>query len=282
MICWMFPGQPIAFADAPVDAPSDYIEFRETARICRETTGFNPLESGTSSPDLSESVRLQLFGACISLHRFNQLTRQGDRPDLIAEHSMGIYPALAASGSIDATTALELTWRIGRCMAEMGNRREYALGCVIGLTRGPLEAVAANNGVHIANHNTSRHFLLAGEREQVAAALAEAKGSGAFSVSSFRCDAPLHTPLIAEISRELQRIVAEYSFREPQIPLVEHIAQTTLTAATIPAFLVDELCQPVYWETTYRVLRSRGVTRFQEVGSGSALAKFNRWIDSET
>jgi [acyl-carrier-protein] S-malonyltransferase len=278
MICWMFPGQPVAFADAP----SNDTEFRKIALLCQETTGFNPLESGASASDLSESVRLQLFGACISLYRFNQLKSQESRADLIAEHSMGIYPALAASGSIDSATALALTWRIGRCMAEMGARNEYALGCVIGLTLGPLEAVVANNGVHIANYNTSRHFLLAGERKKMDAALAEATASGAFSVSVFPCGAPLHTQLISEIAGDLQRIVADYNFREPRIPLIEHIGQTTLTAATIPAFLVDELCRPVYWETTYRVLRSLGVTRFKEVGVGSALSKFNRWIDSET
>jgi malonyl CoA-acyl carrier protein transacylase len=278
MICWMFPGQPIAIADAP----SDDLEFRKIALLCREKTGFNPLENSSATSDLSESIRLQLFGACISLYRFNQLAGRENGPDLIAEHSMGIYPALAASGAIDAATALELTWRIGVSMAQMGMQREYALGCAIGLTRAALEAVAANNGVYIANHNTSRHFLLAGEQEKIAAALVEATAAGAFSVSVFRCDAPLHTPLIAEIAGELRRIVADFNFREPQIPLVEHIAQTTLTAATIPAFLVDELCLPVYWETTYRSLRSRGVTRFQEVGAGSALSKFNRWIDSES
>lgn len=278
MICWMFPGQPVAFAGAP---PADG-EFRRIALLCRETTGFDPLESGTSAPDLSESIRLQLFGVCVSLYRCGQLTSQGARPELIAEHSMGIYPALAAAGSIDAADALGLTRRIGGCLAQMAMRREYALGCVIGLTRAPLEKVATDNGVHIANHNTSRHFLLAGEREKVAAALVEATASGAFSVSAFQCDAPLHTLLIEEIAPELRRIVAEYSFREPQIPLVEHIAQTTLTAAAIPPFLVEELCLPVYWETTCRALRSRGVTSFQEVGAGSALAKFNRWIDSES
>jgi malonyl CoA-acyl carrier protein transacylase len=278
MICWMFPGQPIAFTDTL----SNDIEFQKIALSCQETTGFNPLESGTPASELSESVRLQLFGACVSLYRFNRLTRQGTGPDLIAEHSMGIYSALVASGSIDGAAALELTWRIGKCMAEMGNRHDYALGCVIGLTRAPLEVVAANNGVYIANHNTSRHFLLAGEREKVDAAVAGAKASGAFSASILRCDAPLHTPLIAEITGELHRIVSGFSFREPEIPLIEHIGQTSLTAATIPAFLVDELCHPVYWETTYRVLRSRGVKLFQEVGVGSALSKFNRWIDSET
>ena len=278
MICWMFPGQPIAFAGAP----SDEIEFREITRICQESTGCNPLESDTSASNLSQNVRLQLLGTCISLYRSNQVARQGDGPDLITEHSMGIYPALAASGSINSATALELTYRIGVAMVKMGIQREYALGCVIGMTCAPLEKIAANNSVHIANYNTSRHFLLAGERKNIDAALVEARASGAFSATVFSCDAPLHTPLIAEIAADIRQIVAEYSFRDPQIPLVEHISQTALTAATIPAFLVDELCRPVYWDTTYRTLRFRGVTRFQEVGAGRALSKFNRWIDSET
>lgn len=278
MICWMFPGQPVAFADTPVNDP----EFQKIALLCQETTGFNPLESCTSASDLSQSVRLQLFGVCVSLYRAKVLARQGSVPDVIAEHSMGIYASLAASGATDDVTAIELAWRIGVCMARMGMQREYALGCIIGLTRVPLEAIVANNGIYIANYNTSRHFLLAGERENVAAALAEATASGAFSASVFPCDAPLHTPRIEEIAGELRRIVADYRFYEPRIPLVEHITQTTLTAAAIPRFMVEELSRPVYWETTYRALRSREVTHFQEVGIGSALSKFNRWIDSES
>jgi len=275
MICWMYPGQPVAFTDTYNKDP----EFQKIALLCQGVTGFNPVESDTSAPSLTRSVRLQLHGVCVSLYRSGLLMSQGPGPDLIAEHSMGIYAALAASGAIESGTALALTCRLGVAMAGMG---DYALGCVIGLTSGPLAALAANNGAYIANHNTSRHFLLAGGREKVAAALTEATASGAFSVNLFPCDAPLHTPLIEAIAGDLQRIVAEYSFSEPRIPLVEHIGQTTLAAATIPAFLVDELCRPVYWETTYRTLCSRGVTQFQEVGAGSVLAKFNRWIDSDT
>lgn len=277
MICWIFPGQPIAFTDMPAGESG----FQELARLCQEATGFNPLKNGQSDMDLIESVRLQLFGACISLYRADQLMKQGVEPDLIAEHSMGIYPALTASGSIDSSTAFALTYRIGVTMAEMGIKREYALGCVVGLTSGVLEAIAANNGVHIANHNSSRHFLLAGERFRIEAAIVEARISGAFSANMFPCDAPLHTSLIDEISGKLRGIVSDYSYREPRIPLIEHIGQTKLTAAAIPAFLVDELSRPVYWEKTYLVLRSLGITRFQEVGAGLALSKFNRWIDSE-
>jgi malonyl CoA-acyl carrier protein transacylase len=278
MICWIFPGQPISFADMP----SNDVEFLEIAQLCQETTGFNPLEYGSSASNLKESVRLQLLGACISLSSFNRLARQGIGPDLIAEHSMGIYPALAASGSIDSATALALTCRIGTSMAEMGTHREYSMGCVIGLTFGSLQAIAENNGIHIANHNTSRHFLLAGERLSVESALVEAKASGAYSVRIFPSDAPLHTPMMEEIAGELHRIAGEYSYLEPRNPLIDHISQKALTAGTIPRFLADELCLPVYWETTYRDLRSRGATHFQEMGAGATLSKFNRWIDSET
>jgi malonyl CoA-acyl carrier protein transacylase len=277
MICWMFPGQPIAFA-AGLD---DDAEYREIAQLCQHVSGFNPLENRTSGANLTESVRLQLYGVCCSLYRLRQCIRQGITPDLIAEHSMGIFPALVACGSIDEATALALTWRTGMTLALMARQGEYALGCVIGMTCGTLEGIAANNGVYIANHNTSRHFLLAGEREKVAATLHEATACGAFSTSIFPCDAPLHTPLIGVIVEELQRVVSEYNFCQPRIPLMDHIGQTMLTAAAIPAFLVDELRRPVYWETTYRALRSRGVTHFQEIGVGSALSKFNRWIDSE-
>jgi len=277
MTCWMFPGQPIAFADMPRDDAA----FQDIAQLCRDASGFNPLDDGTAVSGLSESVRLQLFGTCVSLYRSNQLTLQGSLPDLIAEHSMGIYPALASAGSIDRATALALTGRIGAAMAQMGRRQAYALGSVIGLPVEALETITADNGVHIANHNTSRHFLLAGERMRVEAALREAEAGGAFSVRAFPCDAPLHTPLIEEIAPELQRIVADYSYHEPRIPIIEHIGQTTLTAARIPGFLVEELHRPVYWGATYRHLRFRGMTRFQEVGVGSALTKFNRWIDSE-
>lgn len=278
MICFMFPGQPMVRTDMPVEEPL----FQDMAHLCREITGFNPMDDSQSVPHMTENMRLQLFGTTMSLYRFNLLLRQGVLPDVIAEHSMGIYSALAACGSVDSASALELTARIGACLATMGAQREYAVASVIGLDFDPLVSVAANSGVYLANHNTSRHFLLAGEQKQIEAAVVEAGDAGAFSISDFPCDAPFHTPLVEVVVDDLRRIVAEYTFSEPQVPLLDHLGQRLLTAADIPAFLVDELCWPVFWEKTYRTLRQRGIHRFHEVGCGSALTKFNRWIESES
>ena len=276
MICFMFPGQPMARTELPAD---DRL-FAGICSTCRAVSGFDPLDDPGTPSSMPESVRLQLYGVAMSIYRHELLLGKYGALDLVAEHSLGIYPALAACGCIGVNEALELAGRIGHCLAAMGGRAAYAFGSVIGLTVGPLQAIAANNAVFIANHNTSHHFLLAGPLAAIAAANREAEAAGAFSVGVFPSDAPLHTPLVEEIRVDLAAIVGDYQFREPVIPLIEHLTQQPLAAADVPAFLVDELCRPVYWEKTCRTLRSMGVTRFVEAGYGQALTKFNRWIDS--
>ncbi|QOX79248.1 ACP S-malonyltransferase [Trichlorobacter lovleyi] len=278
MILWAFPGQPLQWEQGTPDDD----DFRAIADLCREHCGYDLIShQPLAGCRLSQHTCLQIYGVAMSLYRTRRLHSEGSRPALIAEHSLGIYAALAAANSIGEQEALELVCRIGSSMARMSATATYALGCVIGLQAAPLEEAARSNGVFVANYNTSRHFLLAGPRQGIEAALAECRAQGAFSVSSFPCEAPLHTPLMAEVGADLAAIVAEYHFREPALPLLEHCSQTNLTAARIPAFLVDELQQPVYWEQTWKAARAAGVTRCIEVGSGQALSKFNRWIDSE-
>ena len=229
----------------------------------------------------TDNVKLQLFGVAMSIYQARKMRRQGVTPDLATEHSMGIYSALAACGCLPEAEVVELTYRVGSCLAQMGKSRTYALGCVIGLTLEPLLAVAENNGVHLANHNTSRHFLLAGERLAMVTAMAEALALGAFSAKTFLCDAPLHTPLMAEVEQELRDIFAGYRYAEPLCPLMDHLDQEYLTAADLADFMLRQLFQPVFWERTYHALRASGARTFFEVGVGDSLKKYNRWIESE-
>lgn len=278
MILWAFPGQPLQWEQS---TPDD-IDFLAIADLCRTCCGYDMITHQTIPGRLlSHHTCLQIYGVAMSLYRTRKLRNDGCRPALIVEHSLGIYAALAAANSITEQEALELVCRIGSSMARMSTVNTYALGCVIGLQAAPLEEAARNNGVFVANYNTSRHFLLAGAQQGIEAALAECQAQGAFSVSSFPCEAPLHTPLMSGVAADLAAIVAEYHVAEPQIPLIESLGQTRLTADAIPAFLVDELQQPVYWERTWKAVRAAGFNRCIEVGSGQALTKFNRWIDSE-
>jgi malonyl CoA-acyl carrier protein transacylase len=277
MICFMFPGQPLAH-DAR--CPDD-VDFAEITALALDRTGLDLATFAWRGEPATAQVGLQVYGTAMSLYHNRVLRAEGARPAMVAEHSMGIYAALAAVNALSEGDSLELTWRVGRALSGMSNSGSYALGCVIGLAATPVLALAENNGVYPANFNTSRHFLLAGEQHAIEAAMAEALAAGAFSVSSFTSDAPLHTPLIESLTGELQGIVADYRFAEPAVPLMEHIDQDFLAAADIPDFLVRELCLPVRWEATYLALRKAGVSSFAEVGAGQSLKKYNRWIASE-
>ncbi len=273
----MFPGQPLTH---DVGFPDDK-DFTEIAELTVERTGLELAGFRWRGEPATGQVALQVYGTAMSLHRNRKLRHEGLRPTIVAEHSMGIYPALAAVGALPEGDALELTCRFGHALARMGEAKSYALGCVTGLTATPVQALAENNGVYMANYNTSRHFLLAGEQHDMEAAMVEALETGAFSVKTFPADAPLHTPLIEAIAEELRAIVADYRFAEPSVPLIEHMEQDFLSAADIPGFLVDELCLPVKWEATFLALRKAGVTVFTEAGVGESLKKFNRWISTE-
>ncbi len=277
MNCFMFPGQPLTFA---TPLPDDR-DFAEIARMAEEKAFLDLAALSWTKGEYTENIRLQVYGAAMGLYHNRLLHGRQIRPDIVAEHSMGIYPALAACGSITEGEALELAFRIGVCFARLGEAVSYSLGCVIGLTMDPLSAIAANNGTYLANLNTSRHFLLSGRTADMAGTVAEALAAGAFSAKDFPCDAPLHSPLMEEIAAPLAEICGEYSYRQPALPLINHIDQQPLTAAASPGFLVRELCVPVFWEKSYLALKSAGVTRCYEAGAGDSLKKYNRWIDNE-
>lgn len=277
MNCFMFPGQPL---ECPNKLPDDP-DFREIAAMARQRANLDLATFAWTGREWTESVKLQVCGVAMSLYRARMLRRQGIVPGLIAEHSMGIYAALAAAGSLPEEEALEIAFRIGCAMADMGKNGEYAIGCVVGLTVDPLLAVAGNHGVFLANQNTSRHFLLSGERTGMEGAVAEALERGAFSARTFPCDAPLHTPLMAEAAGAIGAIAADYHYREPSVPIVNHIDQECLTAAGMADFMLREMLMPVHWEKSYLALRGAGVGRFYEVGAGDSLKKYNRWIESQ-
>jgi [acyl-carrier-protein] S-malonyltransferase len=277
MNCFMFPGQP--FSDSR--AFSHDADWWKVSELVRRHGQFDLASFSWIQDPGTDQMAYQLLGLAQSLHQMRRLHRQGIWPDLVAQHSMGIYPALVGCGSLPEAEAIELTRRVGACVAQLGKRESYAMGSVTGLPLELVQGIADNHRVYVANHNTSRHFLLSGGRQEVGLALAEAQSSGAFSARGFDCDAPLHTPLMSELDEELRFIFSGYRYEEPALPLMNHLNQDYLGGADIAWFLLRELQLPVYWERSYRALRRAGVARYFEVGEGESLRKFNRWIESD-
>ena len=114
------------------------------------------------------SLKLQVSTYFLSMVYFYRLRATGWNPDIFAEHSMGIYSALAASEAISFEDGLFITEAIGRLLKREGAIHRGGMASIIGLPLEEIQKICQDlNGfqLSIANYNGSMHFVLTGRRE---------------------------------------------------------------------------------------------------------------------
>lgn len=252
----------------------------------REKIGFHlpsfSFQKGKENKCLN--LKLQVASYVLSMVSFDRYRRGGGKWDLITEHSMGIYAALAAAGAVSFDDGLEIVKGIGLFLEEMGRERQGGMAAVIGLGRAEIEGIChdADDGLYVANVNASRHFVISGKVNSVERGMELALQRGAISVHRLTFNTPLHSPLLEPIREKVRQLLSGLYIGAPKTPLMSHWGGKPLSDPDeIREFLVEELCRPVDWERCVRTLLAQGVTRFVEVGSSDTLIKLIRWMDSD-
>ena len=284
-ICFCFPGQLQERPHLPGHYPMHgdglaHEIYGETLRL----SGFDMFTFSFQEEDWESylNVKLQLSSYVISLIHFYRLQREGILPHLIAEHSMGIYAALVASGSIDFRDGLLLTRDIGLLIEKRAREIAGSMCLVLGLEMDQIEGIRDRlDGyrISIANYNGSRNFVLSGLREGIDRVILLCLEMGAIAAHRLTFSAPLHSDLMEPLRGEILELVDRLRIREPEVPVFNHMTLSFLQKADIKALLAEEICRPVYWEGCVRELLRRGVTWFIEVGYDDTLCKLIRWID---
>lgn len=230
------------------------------------------------------NLKLQISTYLLSMIHFHRLRTAGWVPDILAEHSMGIYAALAASEAITFEEGLFITESIGRLLEREGTLRRGGLAGIIGLPLGEIEKICHDlNGHHlsIANYNGSMQFVLSGEEEGVEKAISLALSRKAISASRLSFDTALHSPSLLSLREEIQDILKDIEIRPPKFPILNHWTVTPLRREEVKDFLSQEIGRPVYWDRCVERLIQEGVTQFIEVGQEATLTKLIRWIHRE-
>ncbi|RLB06380.1 MAG: hypothetical protein DRG50_05680 [Deltaproteobacteria bacterium] len=214
---------------------------------------------------------------------FDRYRREGGRWEIITEHSMGIYAALAAAGSVTFEDGLEMVKGIGLILEEMGSKRPGAMAAIIGLDRDDVQRICQEiDDLYVANLNGSQHFVISGKVVAVNDGMELALKRGAISVQRLTFNVPLHSPLMEPIKEQVRHLLNDFRISAPQIPLISHWGgQPLRDPAEIREFLVQQLYRPVDWEGCVRSLIADGVKCFVEVGASDTLTKLIRWIDRE-
>jgi [acyl-carrier-protein] S-malonyltransferase len=230
------------------------------------------------------NLKLQISTYFLSMVHFYRMREAGWTPNIFAEHSMGIYAALAASEAVTFEEGLFLTESIGRLLEREETRHRGAMANIIGL---PLEEVQRicrdldGYQLFIANYNGSMQHVLSGEEEGIKKAISLALSRKAISARELSFKTVLHSPLLFFLREEIMNLLKDVKVQSPKFPIVNHWTIKPLKKEEIKDFLSQEIGRPVYWVRCVERLLQEDVTQFVEIGHEATLTKLIRWINRD-
>ena len=281
-----FPGQlheKTILGDHPLREDPHFRELLERASSQTKIDFLN-FSFGNEAEEEELSLKLQIATYFLSMVHFRRLRTAGWKPDIFAEHSMGIYSALAAAEAISFEEGLFITEAIGRLLQREGAIHRGGMASIIGLPLEEIQKICQDlNGfqLSIANYNGSMHFVLSGEERGVEKSISLALSRKAVSATRLAFNTALHSPALHSLREEIMTILQDIKIQSSNIPILNHWTIKPLRKEEMKDFLSQEIGRPVYWIRCVEKLLQEGFTQFIEVGHEATLTKLMRWIDRE-
>jgi [acyl-carrier-protein] S-malonyltransferase len=188
--------------------------------------------------------------------------------DFIAGHSLGEVGALVAGGSLSVTDGLWLAARRGRVMQDVAATRPAGGMLALLGDEETSRRIAAARELTVANDNAPGQLVVSGPRDDLDAAVAEAK-SERLKAMPLAVSGAFHTQAMAAALPEFRAVLEQVDVQAPRVPVFSSI--TAKPFDDVRGELAEALVRPVRWRETLLALRDRGVDRFVEVGPGKVL-----------
>lgn len=271
-IAWVFPGQgsqKVGMAAGVLELPGARERFADASELLgRDLLAICAGEAEGELSDLNDTRNTQPALFVIESLLVDALQAQGRQADLVAGHSLGELVALYAAGAFDVDTGLRLMRRRSELMAAAGGG---AMTAVLGFDRAELEElVATQEGVVIANDNSSAQVVLSGTPEAVAAVSDRLTCKRAVPLA---VSGAFHSPFMAEaagaFAAELEAIV----FADARIPVLSNTDPTPERSGdALKRRLITQMTSGVRWRETMEQLQASGIDTAVEIGPGAVLS----------
>ena len=282
---FVFPGQgsqAVGMLDAWGDHPAVVETLREASDALDEDVA--ALIHGGSKEQLALTTNTQpvMLVAGVAAWRA-WLAEGGEKPSVLAGHSLGEYSALVAAGVLSLAQAAPLVRFRAQAMQQAVPVGVGAMAAVLGMDAAKVVAGCADatatfgpgsaEVVEAVNFNDPLQTVIAGSKAAVDKACEVLKANGAKRALLLPVSAPFHSSLMKPAALALRERLASIALAAPQIPVVNNIDVTIENDADrIRDALVRQAAGPVRWVETVRALRARGVEAIVECGPGKVLA----------
>ena len=196
----------------------------------------------------------------------------------VTGHSLGLYSALVAAGSLALGVALRLVASRGELMQRAADERPGGMAAVLGLDDATVEAAcaAATQGEDVvvaANYNSPGQVVISGTHGALARAIEEVEKRGARKVVPLPVAGAFHSPLMRGAADAMASALDAAEIGAPACPVIANsTAQPLRTVAEIRHELREQILAPVRWSAAMRFMAAAGATPFVDCGPGAALA----------
>ncbi|SEA34456.1 ACP S-malonyltransferase [Variovorax sp. YR216] len=291
---FVFPGQgsqSVGMLDAWGGHPAVAETLREASDALGEDVGRLIHEGPKEALALTTNTQPVMLVAGVAAWRA-WLAEGGERPSVVAGHSLGEYSALVASGVLTLAQAAPLVRFRAQAMQQAVPVGAGAMAAILGMDAQKVKAgcaeAAASFGpgsaevVEAVNFNDPMQTVIAGSKAAVEKACEVLKANGAKRALPLPVSAPFHSSLMKPAAEALRERLASVTFLAPQIPVVNNIDVAVVTdPESIRDALVRQAAGPVRWVETVQALRARGVDAVIECGPGKVLAGMAKRIAPE-
>lgn len=285
-IALLFPGQGSQSVGMGKDLVDQYPIAREIIDCFNEWVLSDLSEVAFEGPEetLKRTLYTQPAILAVSLALFTLLREKTHlMPTMVAGHSLGEYSALYAAGVIDLETAAKLVKKRAECME---NAPPGAMAAILGLPETLVEKAVlhiryeGDQQVVVANYNTADQFVVSGERSAVQAVCNYASEElGAKRAIMLPVGGAFHSPLMEAAGEPFNACLEQVRLSDAMYPVITNIdARLTIQADDFRDKMTRQICSPVRWLDTMRLMNQEGVDTYIEVGPGKVLAGMVRKV----
>lgn len=274
---FIFPGQASQYSGMAKDLYDEFEKVRNLFSAASEALGYDLADVCFNGPEekLKQTSYTQPAVLVHSLALNMILEDNGLTPDAAAGHSLGEYSALVSAKALDPMAAVRAVARRSRAMQEDCDRVPGNMAAVLGLDYDDVvDTLKSAPGIVVpANYNSPGQVVIAGEVSAVNKACELLKSRGARRAMLIPVGGAYHSPLMAESSEIMKKIILEeVELSEFACPVYSNVsAKPVENPQEFRPLLAAQISSPVLWYPILQNMLNDGIRKFIEIGPGKVL-----------
>ncbi len=208
----------------------------------------------------------------VNLAMFRLLQSLGVQADALAGHSYGEYVALCAAGCLSEADLIRLSYQRGHFIREATEQSEGTMAAVEADANQVADALGEHSDITIANLNSPRQTVIAGEVSAVDRALGSLEKAG-LKARKIPVSCAFHSSHVAPAAKALEKELRDSHFNAPKSDVYSNTTASLYPddPAEIVDLLAEHLTSPVHFQQQIEAMYEAGVRTFVEVGPQGVL-----------